>query len=261
LISEDVIPLLAQQKNLTVAISIDGPKEFHDAARPYHGGRGSFEDVYKGYRRLREANISVGVCCTVSSYNIDHLPEISEWLVSELNVKSLGFNMMIEHPTSTSASDSYHEHAKKTADMLIRCFEIFRTHGVYEDRFMRKVTSFADGNVYFHDCGGCGQQMVVSPQGKVGTCQGNLGSGYHFIPMTTDLDLLNHPYWMEWRYRSPLNMSQCRNCIALSLCGGGCPHNARLRHGSIWALDDSFCLHAKSAVDYLIRSVSLTSRA
>lgn len=256
LITDDVIPVLTEQEHLTVAISIDGPKKFHDAARPYHSGSGSFDDVYAGYRRLKDAGIAVGICCTVSRYNVDHLPEISEWLISELGVKSLGFNMMIEHPSPKNPTDGYQLHAEKTAEMLIRCFEIFREHGVYEDRFMRKVTSFAEGSVYFYDCGGCGQQMVVSPQGQVGTCQGNLGSGYHFIPMTPDLDILNHPYWLEWRHRSPLNMAQCRDCIALSLCGGGCPHNARIRHESIWAVDDSFCIHAKGAINYLIRSVS-----
>ena len=50
-------------------------------------------------------------------------------------------------------------------------------------------------------------------------------------------------------------MPACRDCIALSVCGGGCPYSADLRHGSIWALDDVFCVHATATVEFLLKNL------
>lgn len=50
-------------------------------------------------------------------------------------------------------------------------------------------------------------------------------------------------------------MPQCRDCIALSVCGGGCPFSADERNGSIWELDDIFCVHAKKTTEFLIKDL------
>ena len=44
LIDEAWIDLLAEL-NVQIGISVDGPREFHDAYRIDHSGRGSFDDV------------------------------------------------------------------------------------------------------------------------------------------------------------------------------------------------------------------------
>jgi len=47
-------------------------------------------------------------------------------------------------------------------------------------------------------------------------------------------------------------MPQCFGCEAIGLCGGGCPINAELNFGSIWALDTRFCIHTKSTLEWMI---------
>ena len=77
----------------------------------------------------------------------------------------------------------------------------------------------------------------------------------NFVNLGPDLNPLEHPLWNEWRQRSPLSMEQCRDCIALSLCGGGCPYSADIRHGTIWSLDDIFCVHAQKTVTFLLEEL------
>lgn len=120
---------------------------------------------------------------------------------------------------------------------------------------MRKVSAFVDGKIYLYDCGGCGHQLVVTPEKDVGVCQGFCGTKEYFVPMSSVADPADHAIWKEWRMRSPVNMLQCSNCIALGLCGGGCPYSARQEHGSIWSIDSSFCEHAISATRFLLRDL------
>ena len=48
-----------------VGISIDGPREIHDASRVDHSGEGSYERVSRGFDALRSAGISAGVLAVV----------------------------------------------------------------------------------------------------------------------------------------------------------------------------------------------------
>ncbi|MFH0856760.1 MAG: SPASM domain-containing protein, partial [bacterium] len=78
------------------------------------------------------------------------------------------------------------------------------------------------------------------------------GTGKFFIDPDDGFNPYEHPFWTEWSKRSPFNMSQCKYCEALTICGGGCPHNADLNNGSIWEVDASFCIHAKETLQWLI---------
>jgi uncharacterized protein len=49
-----------------VGISLDGPMEIHDRARPDHGGRGSFHDVIRGIELLQQVGKNPGILSVVS---------------------------------------------------------------------------------------------------------------------------------------------------------------------------------------------------
>lgn len=255
LINDHIVSVLKNVENLNIAISVDGWKEIHDRCRSYHHKGGSYDDIMRGYRLLADNGIEAGFCCTISRYNVDKLDEIARWFVEEMHAKSLGFNIMIENLGPQDIRGNALEYAQKTTEQIIKCFRYFRERGIYEDRIMRKVNAFADGKVYYYDCGGCGQQLVVLPSGMVGVCQGYCVTKKYFIYPDTTFNPLEHPIWEQWRYRSPLFMPQCRECIALSVCGGGCPYSADMRNGSIWELDNIFCVHAKATVEFLIRDL------
>ena len=106
-----------------------------------------------------------------------------------------------------------------------------------------------------NDCAGCGGEIAVAPGGEIGVCHGAVGAKDYFVPLTPQLDPHVHPYWLEWRSRSPFNMPECIDCVALGICGGGCPYEAFLQKGSIWALDERFCVHAKITLKFLIQDL------
>jgi len=177
------------------------------------------------------------------------LEEVFEWFKDYLDVRGLGFNLFLNTP-SFKANEEY---ARQATEKIIRCYEIARKYGIYEDRIMRKVKAFVEGKPHFIDCGGCGRQIVVSPDGKIGVCHAYVGSKKYFVgDITKDFDPFRDPVFIEWNKRSPLNIPQCFDCEALGICGGGCVYNAEMNNGSIWTIDRPFCVHSKEILQWLI---------
>lgn len=253
--------ILAECKmtNVIVAISIDGPKEIHDQMRVDRSECGTFDKVLASYQLAKNLGVRTGVCVTIDRHNLSHMKEIVQWLVSELGAKGLGFNILIENSLNGNPSIvpvEQLQYANIVAEGLIESFKVARELGTYEDRMMRRVKNFLEKTPVLSDCGGCGLQAVISPDGQIGVCQAFCGERKFFVSESFDtFEPENHPYWKQWRRRSPLASEDCKNCIALGNCGGGCPYNAYRNTGNLNALDERFCVHAKAATHFLLRDL------
>lgn len=247
---DDKIASFCAKHNIEVDISLDGYQSIHDACRVWRGkDSGTFEDVMRGITILKNAGAKICISCTVTETNVEKLPDIFNWFVDAAGIKNIGFNPLLNSRQYKIKDSGY---SKKVTDAMIECFKIARKIGAHEARTMRKVSAFVDGTIYDRDCCGCGKQIVVLPSGKVGVCHAYSGTGKFFIDPDGGFNPYEHPFWKEWSKRSPFNMSQCGYCEALTICGGGCPHNADLNNGSIWEVDASFCIHAKETLQWLI---------
>ncbi len=54
-----------RRRDVTVGVSIDGPKATHDANRVDHRGRGSYDSVRRGLARLHDAGIPLELLCVI----------------------------------------------------------------------------------------------------------------------------------------------------------------------------------------------------
>lgn len=50
---------------ITVSVSVDGPREIHDASRIDHAGRGSYDAVTRGIRMLSAAGVPITALCVI----------------------------------------------------------------------------------------------------------------------------------------------------------------------------------------------------
>lgn len=240
---------LAKRFSLKVSVSIDGKAEFHDAMRKTRRGTATHAAAVRAFRMFKDAGAMVGVSMTIGQHQAGHLLENVQWLVEELGVQSMGFNTLMDIDPSQPVSHAY---AERINQEMIMSFRYLRERGVYEDRIMRKVEAFVEGTPYLHDCSGCGHQIVVAPEGSVGVCHGYAGWQRYFVQPDDGFHPVEHPYWKEWVRRSPVNMPQCYDCEALGICGGGCACSADIRRGSIWAINDTFCIHAKAVLRWML---------
>ena len=235
---------------LSIGISVDGPKDINDANRFNHKGESVFASIINGIESCKKANIEFSLSVTLAEKGVKSYNDVVSFIRS-IKPSSLGFNLLLTNKNS-SAYEGYNEDA---ADFLIKAFKEFREEGLYEDRMMRKVNSFVNSEVYPFDCGATGaSQVVFSPDGRVGICHGYLQDKKFFPTNVANNDFLpeSDEVFLEWAKRTPLNMEQCQDCSALGICGGGCPMNADKNYGSIWELDDRFCVHAKRTFEWLI---------
>jgi uncharacterized protein len=235
---------------LSIGISIDGPKDINDTNRYNHKGKSVFDSVINGIESCKKANIDFSLSVTLAEKGVQSYNDVVSF-IKNIKPASLGFNLLLTNK-NFSAYEGYNE---DVAEFLIKAFKDFREEGLYEDRMMRKVNSFVNSEVYPFDCGATGaSQVVFSPDGRVGICHGYLQDKKFFPTNVSDQDFSPEydEVFLEWAKRTPLNMAQCQDCPALGICGGGCPMNADKNYGSIWELDDRFCVHAKLTFEWLI---------
>jgi uncharacterized protein len=58
-----------REHDFLVGISIDGPRELHDAYGVHNGGKGSFDEVVRGLRHLQEAVVEWDALTTIHAAN------------------------------------------------------------------------------------------------------------------------------------------------------------------------------------------------
>jgi len=88
-----------KQNNYLVGISIDGPREMHDAYRITKQNTGSFDDVIRGWNILRRHDVDVNVLCTIHAGNQDHPLEVYRFFRDELKAEYIQLIPIVERAT------------------------------------------------------------------------------------------------------------------------------------------------------------------
>lgn len=83
-----------------IGLSIDGPKEIHDVYRKNRAGKGSFEDVMKGWQLLNDHGVQYNILCSVHAANQDKPLEVYNFFKDELNTQFIQFIPIVERATS-----------------------------------------------------------------------------------------------------------------------------------------------------------------
>jgi uncharacterized protein len=79
-----------------VGISIDGPRELHDAYRVDKGGAGSFDQVMRGLGHLRRAGVEWNALTTIHAANAAHGGEVYRFLRDECGARFVQFIPIVE---------------------------------------------------------------------------------------------------------------------------------------------------------------------
>lgn len=237
---------------VSIGISIDGPHMINNVNRlAKREAIDPFREAMRGYFLAKEAGAKVGVSATLTPTVIDNFDSVMDFLATEIDISN-GISLNILHYNSNyPLSRDYYTNAAK---FLLRAFERFREMGVYEERMMRKVSSFVDKSPIYMDCGVGGGQIVVAPDGSIGVCQDFIKPKAYFQGSVFDdeYDPFSAGLFEDWCHRSPLFMHACYDCPAIGICGGGCPASAELKTGSRWNIDDRICPHSKLSLEWLI---------
>lgn len=79
-----------------IGLSVDGPEPLHDAYRVNKGGAGSFKQVMRGWRLLRDHGVDTNILCTVHAANQDHPLAVYRFFRDELGMQFIQFIPIVE---------------------------------------------------------------------------------------------------------------------------------------------------------------------
>jgi uncharacterized protein len=82
-----------------VGLSLDGPRELHDAYRVDKHGRGTFDRVMDAARLLSRHGVDFNILCTVHAANQDHPLEVYRFLRDDVGARFLQFIPIVERAT------------------------------------------------------------------------------------------------------------------------------------------------------------------
>ena len=245
-----------KRENFLVGLSLDGPRELNDLARPDKQGRSSFDDVIAGLQTLARHGLDFNVLVTVSAANVGHPREIYRFLKS-LGVRFIQFNPVVErvaraheaviglhfaNPPAWSrprkADDTHADvtphtvDARRYGDFLCAVFDDWLAADVGEVHVMNFEWALAawcqlpPSTCIFSER--CGRAAIVEHDGSVYSCD-------HFVYPEYKLGnlLQDDPAAMmdSDRQRAFGNAKadslpgQCQRCEFRFACHGECPKN------------------------------------
>ena len=88
-----------KEHNFLVGLSVDGPRELHNAYRVNKGGKGSFDQVMRGWEILKKHEVDFNILCTVHAANADHPVEVYRFFRDALGAEFVQFIPIIERAT------------------------------------------------------------------------------------------------------------------------------------------------------------------
>ncbi len=82
-----------------VGLSVDGPREMHDAYRIGKKGQGTFDDVIRGWNVLQAHGVDVNILCTVHAANADQPLEVYRFFRDDLEARYIQLIPIVERAT------------------------------------------------------------------------------------------------------------------------------------------------------------------
>ena len=229
-----------KEHQFLVGLSVDGPKEVHDAYRVGRGGRGSFDRVIRGRRQLKKHGVDFNILCTVHAANADHPLEVYRFLRDDLEAAFIQFIPIVERineDRSTllqegSTVTNRSVRAEQLGGFLIAVFEEWvrcDVGGVYVRHFDSALANWVGappGSCVSSET--CGQALALEHNGDLYSCDHYVEPRYLLgnIRQTHMIDLVTsdrqHRFGQDKLSTLPRH---CRECEVRFACHGGCPKN------------------------------------
>jgi uncharacterized protein len=230
-----------REHDVLIGISIDGPRELHDAYRVDKRGNGTFDKVMRGLRLLQQHGVEYNVLTTVNRVNAEHPLDVYRFLRDEVGTAWMQFIPVVERVDADG----------KPADLR-------GTHvserTVRPDRFGRFLTTIFDewlhhdvGEVYVQtfeaaarNWGGfdnsgmcvfnetCGTGVALEHNGDLYSCDHFVDPEFFMgnIADATIDELVAAPSQYEFGTAKRDMLPQyCLDCDVRFACHGECPKN------------------------------------
>ena len=217
-----------------ITISIDGTKEIHNLQRPSISGKDVYSLILHNIRSIHKSGkVILGLRMTVTSLNVNLLPELILYLHEQFPGRRIGFEPV--QNCGRCSTNELNDPAKNTPteeELVDSYLKVFATAKKFGINLKSSIASFKSPESNMSFCGVDGQNFCIDPEGYVSACtrvtsQHDPMSKYFYFgkynPETDDFDI-NQEQYDYLRKMNVKHYQQCHNCFAQYNCKGDCPH-------------------------------------
>jgi uncharacterized protein len=221
-----------EEFGFAVTVSLDGPRDAHDAQRPFKSGRGSFDRIVRNLAPMfaRQHCMQVTARVTVTPGNMMLRRTLDEFV--EMGFHTVGFSPMLASPNGQGELER--EDLEVMLGEMIDCGREFERRTLAGEPYpfanmLNALREIERGTHRPYPCGAGAGYFGVSAEGDLAAChrfvgdkEGAMGS------LTTGVNITRRSEWL--RDRHVHRQEPCSRCWARYLCGGGCHHEV-IRRG------------------------------
>ena len=233
---------IIRSMRVQLKISLDGPKNVNDKARPSKNGQSTTEMILSGISEIAKdrGNIKSFVLSAVCSKNSPNILEAYKFFET-LNPDWCDFTFDVAE-TSSNLQQAFIEQLAVIGKLA------FQSGG---EEKLRKINAF--NNVFSildsqrrleNYCGAGKSYLAVDAKNKLYTCVWSAGDKDEVVGENEQLDQAKLAKYSK----SLIELNNCQTCWARHLCGGGCMHINKVTTGDKHKKDKFFCERTRSLI-------------
>ncbi len=229
-----------RDNNWLVGLSIDGPRQLHDAYRYKGDGKGSFDDVMRGIELLNRHGVEWNAMAVVNDVIAAHPDEFYDFF-KQIDCRYIQFTPIVERLDGDGALATLGDEAPLApfsvtpdawGDFLCRIFDRWIVGDVGKVFIQLFDATLANHvGVPPSVCSmarTCGHAVVLEHNGDLYSCDHFVFPQYRLgnIRSKTIFEMLNSDRQLRFgQDKHDLLPRQCLACRYLDLCNGECPKN------------------------------------
>ncbi|MBM2621082.1 SPASM domain-containing protein [Actinoplanes sp. LDG1-06] len=238
--------LLRERRVEAAQVTIDGPPEVHDRRRPLAGGRGTFEQLLANVTAVAGI-LDVTVRVNLDTANVGEAPRLLEILAAAGLAGRIG--VYAAQVVATTANPLAPSARYATACLSRTGF------AEAEEQFTEAAARLGFVTAGLPEPTGApctavrDNELVIGSRGEIYKCTETIGDPAEVIG-----NLRNWPQagdrLSKWLTYDPFGDPECRTCVALPVCMGGCAY-----HAMTSAAPDTRCSTFRLRTEQQIRRV------
>lgn len=264
LLTDEVIEFL-NTYNIYLSISIDGVAEFHDSARIFANGKGSYQIIKENLLRIKDKKFPLYAEATIHKKHIDYAmaneKEFGYQFVKSLY--GLGFDAVYVFPVDSDDKElslDTPEYQERMGEFFEGVYQYYMELMLKEDMQAAPPGHFIGvfGNIFMkranHFCNVGRATVFVNPEGELYPC--HLLYNAKFIKLGTTENGYNETYMEEQKtIQNRYVIPRCQNCTNRNLCFMWCPGSSMLSNGKIHSTVSTRCALVDTTVRFAIRTI------
>jgi uncharacterized protein len=228
LVDDDLARHFARYRFL-LGVSLDGPRDLHDAARRTARGRGSHEQVLRGIQMLRRNGVELNILTAVQSAHRGRGGEVYHYLVDSgflyhQYIPIVELDPQGQPLPQTIRSEDWGEFLCQVFDEWMKSDSPHVSVRQFDAVLARLVDGVAPVCTMGDDCR---QYLLVEHNGDIYPCDFFVEPGL-LLGNLMEQDwatVLASPVFQDFGAAKSRHGEACRSCQFLDLCAGDCPRN------------------------------------